>query len=358
MESFCTEKDVAAQRKLTRRYAYLFYGLCLFTLAIFVFLCIITDTANAARTLRMALISSVLWGWICIALYVCLLSPARANLSHLEGLLDQEPSVREGRFFLTADSFQIPKSVRVRRARLEDGDEFLPLNLDEAWVSRAPANGSLVRVQTVRKFITGIEVLDMPAAPVPSEEGNFPGKRFLRTFFRLFPLLLLWAVVIPIFTGFVFTHITDTDSFHKVSVYVDAELKDAAALASRLEESVSDPIRMVKVHPFTYALFGSDALKQADLYIVPASHVSEYRDWFAPLPEEMVSLASPEIPDGIPAFGPESDPGAVSSFILYSTSGNKAELYLLFFGRSSVHLEDHAAADVAKALLSLFGGHD
>lgn len=355
MELFCTDQDLQAQRKKARRYAVLFGSLCFVTLAFFVVLCLCTDTANAARTLRAALVGSVLLGWACIAVFVCLLSPARAKLSHLEGLLDQSPALREGRFFLTSASFQIPKSVRVRQVRLENGDESAALNLDEAWVSRAPANGSLVRVQTVRKFITGLEILEVPASPAPAgEKRPAPGKRFLRVFSRLFPLFVLWILIVPIFGGFVFTRITDTDAAHKVSVYVDAELRDAAALAARLEESVSDPVRMVKLHPFTYALFGSDALKQADLYIVPASHAAEYGDWFAPLPEELAALASPEDPDGIPVFDPVSGAGAASSCILYTAAGGAAEPYLLFFGRNSVHLADHAALDVANALLADF----
>ena len=353
MEYFCTEKDLALQRKRTRRLAFLFYGLCLFTLILFIVLCLMTNTASAARMLRLALISMVLLGWICIAVRVCLLSPARAQLAHLEGLLDQTPSLREGRFSLTADSFQIPKSVLVRRVRLEGAEETLSLNLDEAWTSRAPANGALVRVQTVRKFITGIKVLAPPEMPSAEATRTVPKKRFRRIFFRLSPLFILWAVLIPIFTGFVFTRITDTDPAHKVTVYADTKLQNAALLASRLEEAVSAPVRMVKVHPFTYALFGSDALKQADLYIVPLSHVSEYRDWFAPLPKELASRAASENPDGIRVFDPASGTGAASSCILYTASGNQAESYLLFFGRNSVHLEDHAAPAVAEALLAL-----
>ena len=366
MELFCTEKDLSARRTLTRRWAFLFGGLCAFTLLFFVILCLLTNTANAARMLRIALIGTVLLGWACIAVYVCLLSPSRAKLSHLEGLLSQDPGTCEGRFFLTADSFQIPRSVRVRRVRLETGEpgdkasgiigneEPLRLNLDEDWVSRAPVNGSLVRVQTVRKFITGVEVLGPPETAVPAEEQSpAPGKRFLRVFFRLFPLFVLWAILIPIFAGFVFTQITDTDAAHKVTVYADAELQDAAALAARLEQALSPPVRMVKVHPFTYALFGGDALKQADLYIVPASHVSEYRDWFAPLPESLAALASPENPDGIPVFDPAGDLQVAGAHIRYTGPSGNPEPFLLFFGKNSVHLADHAAEDVAGALLAL-----
>ena len=352
MESFCTGKDLSAQRTLTRRFALLFGGLCFLGLTVFVVLCLATDTASAARTFRAALVSSVLLGWAGIAVYVCLLAPARARLSHLEGLADRPPVLREGRFFLEGSSFQIPKSVRVRRVRLENGGETLSLNLDEAWVLRAPADGSLVRAQTVRKFITGVEVLEPPETPAPAgKPASAPGKRLLRAFFRLFPLFVLWLIIIPIFTGFVFTRITDTDAAHKVTVYVDADLRDAASLAALLEKAAPDPVRMVKVHPFAYALFGSDALKQADLYIVPLSHAEEYRDWFAPLPEGVAASVSAEYPDGVTVPGSGSESGAAAC-IRYIVASGDPEPFLLFFGRKSAHLADHAAVDVANALLA------
>ena len=354
MKPFCTEKDLAAQQARFRRYAILFGGLCLFSLALFAALCLLTRTANAAVTLRIAIIGMTLLGCTCIAVYVCLLTPARLKLTHLKGLLSQEPAVREGRFFLTADSFQIPKSVQARRARLDTDGETLPLNLDEAWASRVPENGSLVRVQTVRKFITGMEVLAPPESPVPAEQTvPAPGRAAARILFHLIPLFLLWSMLITIFVGFVFSRITDTDAAHKVTVYADAEVRDAAVLAARLEKSVSEPVRMVKVHPFTYALFSSDALKRADLYIVPASRAGEYRDWFTPLPAEMASFASAEEPDGIPVFDPVSGLSAAGSWILYTDPSKDAEPYYLFFGRASAHLADHAAAVVARALLAI-----
>ena len=354
MNTFCTGKDLAAQRTRVRRRTVLFLGLCLLALLLFVTLCLITRTDNAAGTLRIAISSMILLGCACITVWVCLLSPARLKLTHLEGLASQAPETREGRFFLTAESFQIPKSVRARRVRLETDEETFALNLDEDWIPRAPENGSLVRVQTVRRFITGVEVLVPPPAPVPAEENaRRPVRSPARILFRLLPLFLLWGMMVPIFTGFVFTRITDTDATHKITVYVDAELRDAARLAARLEESVSEPVRMVKVHPFTYALFGSDALKQADLYIVPASHTEEYRDWFAPLPEEMASLASDRIPDGIPVFDPAAGLHAAGSWILYNPPSGKSEPYFLFFGRNSLHLADHAATGIARVLLTL-----
>jgi hypothetical protein len=52
MNTFCTGKDLAAQRTRVRRRTVLFLGLCLLALLLFVMLCLITRTDNAAGTLR------------------------------------------------------------------------------------------------------------------------------------------------------------------------------------------------------------------------------------------------------------------------------------------------------------------
>ena len=79
MNTFCTGKDLAAQRTRVRRRTVLFLGLCLLALLLFVTLCLITRTDNAAGTLRIAIISMILLGCACITVWVCLLSPAASS---------------------------------------------------------------------------------------------------------------------------------------------------------------------------------------------------------------------------------------------------------------------------------------
>ena len=94
---------------------------------------------------------------------------------------------------------------------------------------------------------------------------------------------------------------------------------------------------MVQVHPFSYAMFGSDALRAADLYIVPDSEKEQYADWFAP-GEEALTVCDPG--------------GAVSvagSWILYTPG----ETYRLYIGAYSPHLSDGLARRGAEVLMAL-----
>ena len=76
------------------------------------------------------------------------------------------------------------------------------------------------------------------------------------------------------------SRITDTDAAHKITIYVDGQVRNEAQLAARLEKELPDPVRMVQIHPFSYAMFGSAALKAADLFIVPDSDRDQFADWF------------------------------------------------------------------------------
>ena len=154
---------------------------------------------------------------------------------------------------------------------------------------------------------------------------------------QLIPLLGVWLLVAVIFGSFVFYQITDTDPAHKLTLYVDGEVRNEAQLAALLEKELPEPIRMVQVHPFSYAMFGSDALRAADLYIVPDSDLEQFADWFAP-GEESVTVHDPET--GVSVAG---------TWLLYTPE----ETYRLYLGANSAHLEDGLARQGAELLINL-----
>lgn len=153
----------------------------------------------------------------------------------------------------------------------------------------------------------------------------------------LLPLMLLWLVLCAFFWGKVFMVLTDTAPENKITVFIDARVPDETALAVEMEKEMALPIKMVKVHSFTYAMMSADALSAADLYIVPASNVQEYQEWFAQEPEAML------IHDG--------KTGAAEQYISYEDLPGEA--YYLFFGKNSVHLTDGLAEKYAGILQKL-----
>ncbi len=181
---------------------------------------------------------------------------------------------------------------------------------------------------------------------------------------KLIPLLILWLMFSIFLWGFVFNLITDAPPAEKITLCVDAETPGAVQLAVQLEENLNGNVRMVKVLPFTYAMFDSGTLANADLFIVPVSHAETYRDWFAPVPEDMrdqsVLLEMDGVPFGVLAYNAFTGAGIAKDRIRYVFPNGQPEDFYLFFGKRSVHLSenenavDDAAADAARRLLDLY----
>ena len=341
MQSFCNQETLALRKKKSRRYFIVFAAMCLLTLLVFIAECLLTRTGNMAFMLRVSYVSMIVLGFSCIVFCCCVLLPSRRKETHLEGLLSRDPTILEGRFTLTDAAFRIPKSVRVRAISLETEEGTQALNLDEEWTGFAPPDGSLVRVRAARKFITGIEVLEAPALPDGRAARTAPRRRgFLRHLFSLLPALVLWTMLVLVFGGFIFNQITDTTPENKIVLYADCEIRNAPELAETLEKELDGTVRMVKIHPFTYAMFDTARISQGDLYLVPDSHRAEYRKWFAQ-------------DEGRTMYDPAGDTAVAEAYFLYVPEGASPEMYRLYLGSGSVHLEDGLAARAAELLLNL-----
>ena len=189
----------------------------------------------------------------------------------------------------------------------------------------------------------------------------------LKRFFDLVPALILWLMLSVFLWGWIFTFLTDTKPANKLSLFVDATVTDGTGLAVKLEETLlDDTIHMVKVHPFTYAMLDSEPLRQADVYLVRASHVEEYREWFAPLPERFADAMRVEADGiltldgtayGIRIWNGQEGSGIAQSYIDYHDPALPDEDVYLIFGRASLHLTgnenglDDKAVQLAETLL-------
>ena len=336
MEWFSTEAELSAWKNRDKRLTAAFRILIVLTFIAFIVLCLLVRTENA-DTLHLALMAvTVVMGWICIALYQLGIKEARTQAGHLDMLLQGEKTFREGRITLTRETIRIPKSIRIRKVLLDAGEEEpARLNLDERWISRMPPDGSQVRLALAHSYIAGVEILEQ--APAGSAKNGAARRSARLQLGKLLPLLGIWALVAVFFSSFVFYQITDTTPANKLTLYVDGEVQNETRLAVLLEKGLPSPIRMVQVHPFTYAMFGSDALRAADLYIVPDSDLEQFADWFAPGEES------------VPVHDPESGVSVADTWILYTPE----ETYRLYLGASSAHLEDGLARQGAELFMNL-----
>ena len=79
MERFLNEEVILRSRERVRRRARIFYFLTAAALAVFVALCLMTRTGNAAFMTRAAIVWAVLSGWAVIAFRAFALDPAKAE---------------------------------------------------------------------------------------------------------------------------------------------------------------------------------------------------------------------------------------------------------------------------------------
>lgn len=151
----------AAQRWKRRAWLTLTLSLGLVALAtiINIILCGQVNTANATTLQLTCIALFALAGWACILLLYYVYAPARAMATHIGGMFSAPSETYEGVLTVHKDSFRIPKSVTVRKATLETAEGPVALSVSAGLVHKLPKNGSALRVTTVRKYITGYEVI-------------------------------------------------------------------------------------------------------------------------------------------------------------------------------------------------------
>lgn len=183
--------------------------------------------------------------------------------------------------------------------------------------------------------------------------------RVLKNIASQLHIYLLWLFAAALLWGWIFTFVTDTRPERKVTVFVEALDCRDRDLAVELEKTMPEGIRMIKVHPFTYAMFDEGTLLGADLYIVPASHVEEYRESFADAAGLPLAAGRAVGPAGGVRIYEAAGTGGADSYITYAPPGGAGEDYYLFFGVNSLHAAalngtgDDAALAVAERLLEM-----
>ena len=185
-------------------------------------------------------------------------------------------------------------------------------------------------------------------------------KRVLKKIGGQILVILTFLTLSGLLWGWLFSLKTDTAADKKITVYIDCAAVRDTELAARLEEALPDGIRMVQVHPFSYALFDTAAFTGADLFIVPESAAESYRDSFAALAVSYTGVLTLENGAvGVKIFDAASGKGGAQEYVTYVTAEGQTEDFYLFYGASSLHFAgnegalDNAAAGIAKLLLAM-----
>ena len=302
-----------------------------------IILFVLTNTKNQQVTIYWIIGVAVVAGWIIIYFNVFRRGVISREAQHAENMLTGEREELEGTLKLSDEVLRIKKSITIRKAELYNADGRHRLNVHVDRAALLPEGK--VRVWTVSNYIAAFEA---PEGYEPS--GKAPKKkhfRFLRNGLSQLHSFAAWAIVAAIFTGWIFTNVTDTKAAKKVEIFVNAYEMENMELRLELEENLPEGIRMIKVHRFTEALFGDRTFLNADIYIVRASDVEELRDAFSG--------------EGIKVYDAETGRGAADGYISYWVPGAESEDYYLFYGINSLHTgkQDTAAFYVAERFMEI-----
>lgn len=154
-----------------------------------------------------------------------------------------------------------------------------------------------------------------------------------RYVFLLLISVLLWA--------WIYTLCSDTTASKKVVVYIDSPAVSDAAMREKLNEEKPEGIKMIKVFPFSYAFFSSEAPSDADIYIMPESDMELYYELLLPIEAqdgEKAFVKDGEVL-GIRIFSASANKGAAASFIQYHPAdGTEPQDYYLCYNKKSVHI--------------------
>lgn len=158
---FYSQADILRVDRRAKISLYLSFALLALAMLACIVLCMQVNTGNAEQMLYTVIGLFTLAGWIAILLLRLIYFPSTAVCRHMKSIFGGEEEELEGRLSLSPAAFQIPKGILARKISLavEGEEEPRKLNIDDRLVKKLPSDGTRVRVRTVRKFITAIEVL-------------------------------------------------------------------------------------------------------------------------------------------------------------------------------------------------------
>ncbi len=164
-----------------------------------------------------------------------------------------------------------------------------------------------------------------------------------RKVMNLVPLMILWLMMSTFVWGWIFTFLTDAPREEKIVLFIECDVPGDTFIASKLEARTSDVIRLAQVRPFSYSMMSSEAIRNADLYILSESGMTEYFEWLSPLPESALTLSETYETDGafygIKVYDAQSASGILTEHISYEDQD-----YYLAFGKNSYHNAENETA--------------
>ncbi len=323
-------------------------------------LCAMIGTLNAGAMQWRIVTVSVLGGWAALAFWFGVVLPGRREAAHQSHMLEGERECDEGLVTVLPQLLRIPKSAPLLRAELRDGERLRHLTVSPNKAALLGPTPRRMKVRTVFGCIVAWEASDAGDPPLPGADAA-PAARAkirrarnrdrIRRCFFLLPLFILWALLSAVLWSWIVGLVTDVPPSKKVTLYLDVPAVEDAALSAALEEALPEGLKMVRAHSFSYVLFQQDALRSADLYVLPASEMEDFAAGLLPLDapaaEDVWSLDGTVY--GLRCYEAGTSSGAAAEYVRYPA----AEDHYICINKDSAHIADGAAMRIAQRYLEL-----
>ncbi|MBR6185145.1 MAG: hypothetical protein IKQ41_02685 [Clostridia bacterium] len=163
MTDLYTADEAAKMKARAKRGKWTALGILALSTAACAALCFLVRTGSAHALFIAVLALSILGGWAAILIYALAASPAKVQAAHMENVLKGPAEEFSGMLRIGTETLQIPKSIAIRKACLDGGEEPVTLNVNARYASRLPPDGSRVWVRAAHRYIFAYEVQDEKA---------------------------------------------------------------------------------------------------------------------------------------------------------------------------------------------------
>ncbi|MBQ5770608.1 MAG: hypothetical protein IIW08_05465 [Clostridia bacterium] len=154
-----TQDKLRALKKRAKALSLFLILLMALSLTAAVVMCFFVKTANAPKLLLAIITLMTLSGWTAILVLNLACLPSIRESAHMDHILKEETFSHEGVFFVSGMVFRIPKSIEIRKVTLKSEDGETVLSVNSKYASLLPADGTRVRVQAAKGYITQWEAI-------------------------------------------------------------------------------------------------------------------------------------------------------------------------------------------------------
>lgn len=153
-----TKNELRKMRKSNLLFSVIAAVIMVSALAACIVICFFVTPGNRRTLLPVVWLIFIPAGWISITFLTFFITPGRAVIRHIEGVIDETPEKYTGTFSSDFSVFAIPKSIRACKVTVTAADGADSLMLCANFIKDLPELCDITALYAVGSYIVGYEV--------------------------------------------------------------------------------------------------------------------------------------------------------------------------------------------------------